>query len=75
MRNAEQHHMTSRLQSENVTYCLHAVYGYIKLQSKQTYGIRMTDNWDEPRGGSAGVWSLHLYVTSTTQQHRAALFA
>ena len=30
-------------QSENVTYTPHMVSSYIKLQSKQTYGIRTTD--------------------------------
>ena len=28
----------------NVTYCLHAAHGCVKLQSKQTYGIHTTDN-------------------------------
>ena len=33
----------SSSQSENVTYKLHAACGYVKLQSEQTYGIRMTE--------------------------------
>ena len=34
---------SSSLQSKNITYRLHAVRGCVKLQSKQTYGIRTTD--------------------------------
>ena len=40
-------------QSENVTYTPHVVCSYIKLQSKQTYGIRTTD--------------IYIYMKSTVQ--------
>ena len=36
------------LQSKDVTYFAHAVHGCIKLQSKQTFRIRMTVDMNNP---------------------------